>query len=124
MNNPNLLSPLTLAFVGDAVYDLLARQYLISLAERPSGQLHDLKVDIVNANAQSKAMDLIIDSLSDDELMVYKRGRNAKSNNTPKNSSVAEYHAATGLEALFGYLYLDKKYDRMNELFDLIMKGE
>lgn len=115
------LSPLTLAFVGDSVYDLLVRQHLVTLANRPVKELNQMKVTLVNCKSQADAVKVIIDSLSEDELDVYKRGRNVKVNTASKHSSLADYHAATGLEALFGYLYLSGNTNRIKELFTLIL---
>lgn len=115
------ISPLTLAFVGDGVYDLLVREYLVNNANRPVGMLNKLKVSLVNCKSQAKFAMHIMPSLTDRELSVYKRGRNAAPKCTPKNSSVADYHSATGLEALFGYLYLSGESDRIKELFGLIL---
>ncbi|MBQ6626456.1 MAG: ribonuclease III [Ruminococcus sp.] len=117
------LSPLTLAFVGDSVYDLLVRQHLVSLANRPVKELNSMKVTLVNCKSQADAVKVIIDTLSEDEIDVYKRGRNVKVNSASKHSSIADYHAATGLEALFGYLYLSGKTDRIKELFMLILNS-
>ena len=114
-----LSSPATLAFLGDAYFGLLVRSRL-SLVERPVGELHSMSVKLVNASAQAKGAQAIMDMLTDDELSVFKRGRNAHQKHTPKNSSVAEYHAATGLEALFGYLKLSNNTDRAEQLFDVI----
>lgn len=122
MNNAKLLSPSTLAFVGDAVYGLKVRTKL-SAVERPVGELHSRSVSYVNANAQSTAFDLIKDMLTEDEMSVFKRGRNNHVGQIPKSATVGVYHCATGLEALFGYLYLDGKYERIDELFDIIWKG-
>ncbi|MBQ8057629.1 MAG: ribonuclease III [Ruminococcus sp.] len=116
------LSPLTLAFVGDSVYDLLVRQHLVSLANRPVKELNRMKVTLVNCKSQADAVKVIIDCLSEDELDVYKRGRNVKVNSASKHSSLADYHAATGLEALFGYLYLSGKTERIKELFMSILE--
>ena len=117
------LSPLTLAFVGDSVYDLLVRQHLVSLANRPVKELNQRKVTLVNCKSQADAVKVIIDSLGEDELDVYKRGRNVKVNSASKHSSLADYHAATGLEALFGYLYLSGNTNRIKELFTLILEN-
>lgn len=117
------LSPLTLAFVGDSVYDLLVRQHLVTLANRPVKELNQMKVTLVNCKSQADAVKVIIDSLSEDELDVYKRGRNVKVNTASKHSSLADYHAATGLEALFGYLYLSGNTNRIKELFTLILEN-
>lgn len=119
MNNPNLLSPSTLAFVGDGVYGLLVREHLAEF-NRPAGELHKLSVEMVNANAQAAAYALIAPRLTEKELAIYKRGRNFHTSSIPKNSDSERYHTATGLEALFGYLYLSDEYGRLNELFDAI----
>lgn len=120
-NKNDDFSPLTLAFVGDGVYDLLVRSYLVRQANRPVGELNRRKVALVNCKSQARFARLIMDSLSEKELAVYKRGRNAAPKCTPKNGSVADYHSATGLEALFGYLYLNGERDRIEELFEMIL---
>lgn len=119
MDNPNLLSPSVLAFVGDAVYGLLVRTYLAEV-NRPSGELHKLSVKLVNATAQANAFKLIESCLTEKEISVFKRGRNFHTGNTPKNSTGGEYHTATGLETLFGFLYLSGERERANQLFDII----
>ena len=86
--------------------------------------LHRETVSRVCAVAQSKAVRCIMESLSEEELAVYKRGRNAKVNSVPKHADISDYHAATGLETLFGYLYLKGETDRINELFDMIVSKE
>lgn len=112
-------SPQTLAFVGDAYFGLLTRVYL-SHTERPLGQLHKLSVNFVNANAQAEWYTIIKDMLSEEEISVFKRGRNFHTSHTPKNSTLAQYHAATGLECLFGYLKLSENERRAEELFEVI----
>lgn len=115
------ISPLTLAFVGDGVYDLLVREYLVRKANRPVGELNKIKVSLVNCKSQAEFAKFLLPNLSDKEISVYKRGRNAAPKCTPKNGSVADYHSATGLESLFGYLHLNGENKRVNELFDLIV---
>ena len=122
MENPNLLSPSVLAFVGDAVYGLMVRTALAEV-NRPSGELHKLSVKLVNATAQAEAYKIIEPELSEKEVMVFKRGRNFKTGNTPKNSSGGDYHTATGLETLFGFLYLSGENERLKKLFDIIWKN-
>ena len=122
MENPNLLSPSVLAFVGDAVYGLMVRTALAEV-NRPSGELHKLSVKLVNATAQAEAFKLIESELSEKELSVFKRGRNFKTGNTPKNSSGGDYHTATGLEALFGWLYLSNENERAKALFNIIWQN-
>ena len=121
VENPKQLSPQTLAFVGDTVYDLLVRGYLASTAQRPVGELNRQKVELVNCEAQAEAVKKLTPSLTEEEIDIYRRGRNAFTKNTPKNSSVADYHSATGLEALFGFLYLKGDIDRINNLFTIII---
>ena len=119
-NNPNLLSPLSLAFVGDAVFTLEARKRLVEDANRPVNDLHRETVRYVNAASQAQAVKKLLPLLDEEEQAVFKRGRNARTGHTPKNQSEGDYHYATGLEALFGYLYLTGKNERITELFDLI----
>ncbi len=118
----NSLSPGVLAFVGDAYYGLLVREKL-ALVNRPSGELHSASVKLVKASAQANAFRTIEDSLSEKEISVYKRGRNSHVNSIPKNASVGDYHSATGLEALFGYLHLSGNDERAKELFDIILQS-
>lgn len=111
------LSPLALAFVGDGVYSLMVRERLLSQANRPAGDLHKLAVKAVRAEAQSAAMDRLLPVLTEEEEAVFKRGRNAHT-----ARSGADYHRATGLESLFGYLYLAGRIDRVRELFALCVE--
>lgn len=119
MDNPNLLSPSVLAFVGDAVYGLFARSRLAEV-NRPSGELHRLSVGIVNAAAQAQAFLLIQPLLTEKEMSVFKRGRNFHTSSTPKSSTGCEYHTATGLECVFGFLHLSGEDNRAKELFNKI----
>lgn len=118
--DPSQLSPLTLAFVGDTVYDLLVRESLVCDANRPVKALHKLACGVVNAASQAQACRKILPFLTEEETDVFKRGRNAHTNHKAKNMSESDYHAATGLECLFGYLYLSERLDRIRELFNLI----
>ncbi|MBQ5398927.1 MAG: ribonuclease III [Ruminococcus sp.] len=117
-------SPQTLAFIGDTVYELFVRESLVTQANRPVGELNRRKVGLVNCESQARAAKILMPLLTDEEEAVYKRGRNAFTKNTPKNSSVADYHSATGLEALFGYLYLGGRLERLRELFSYIVNNE
>ena len=121
-NSTDELSPLTLAFVGDGVYDLLVREYLVRQANRPVGELNKTKVAMVNCKSQAQFASKLMPHLSKKEVAVYKRGRNAAPKSIAKNGTVAEYHIATGLECLFGYLYLSGEKGRIDELFDMIIK--
>lgn len=114
------LSPLTLAFIGDTVYDLLVREEIICDANRSVNDLHSLAVKQVKASAQAAAVENIMDRLTDEELTVFKRGRNAKTAHIAKNATTGDYHKATGLEAVFGYLYLSGNMERIKELYNLI----
>lgn len=118
--NPQQLSPLVLAFVGDAIYGLLVRERLVLIANTSVGKLHRKSVQYVSAKAQAAAIDQIEGQLTEEEDRIYKRGRNASVNSVPKNADVADYHKATGFEALFGYLYLSNQHERISHLFDLV----
>ncbi len=109
------ISPLNLAFVGDGVYELMVRERLVSTAGRPNKEQHRLAVKQVRAEAQAAALDKIYPLLTEQEETVYKRGRNAHT-----SRSGGDYHKATGLEALFGYLYLSGQLERVRELFAAI----
>ena len=120
--NPDNLSPLTLAFVGDGVYELFVREHLACIANRPAGELSSRKVKMVKASAQAEDFGKISEYLSEKELSIFKRGRNAHPAHSAKNATAADYHAATGIEALFGWLYLSDMKDRAAELFKIIVK--
>ena len=120
----NKMSMLALAHIGDGVYELLTRTMLCTKGSTSVAKLHFRTVCLVNAPAQANAAAKLLPLLTDDELDIYKRGRNAKVNSVPQNASVGEYHAATGLEALFGWLYLQGKESRISELFGAIHGGE
>jgi Uncharacterized protein conserved in bacteria len=120
---PKLLSPLTLAFVGDCVFELFVRERLVCQGNCPVNSLHKKSVAQVCCSAQAAAAQKIIPILEPDEEEVYKRGRNAHTNHVPKNASPADYHAATAFEALFGYLYLSGKIERLRELFTLMCEN-
>ena len=117
------LSPLTLAFTGDAVFSLFVREMLVVDANRPVGKLHKLSVNWVKAEAQSKGMRAILPLLTEKETEVFKRGRNAHTSHTPKNQSGCDYHYATGFEALVGYLYLKDETERLNQLLNEVIKA-
>lgn len=115
------LSPLTLAFTGDAVFSLFVREMLVCDANRPVGELHRLSVQSVKASAQATAMRKIMPLLTEKETEVFKRGRNAHTSHTPKNQSGCDYHYATGFEALIGYLYLKNETERLNLLLNEVI---
>ncbi len=114
-----MYSPLTLAFLGDAVYSLLVRNMLSLTANKPTGKLHKESITYVNAAFQAQMIKELLPILTEDETAVFKRGRNAHSSHSPKNQSDADYRYATGLEALYGYLYLCGYTQRIKEIFEL-----
>ena len=114
-----MYSPLTLAFLGDAVYSLLVRNMLSLAANKPTGKLHKESITYVNAAFQANMIRELLPNLTENEAAVFKRGRNAHSAHSPKNQSDADYRYATGLEALYGYLYLCGNTDRIKEIFNI-----
>lgn len=118
--DPKLLSPLTLAFIGDGVFELFVRERLVCQANCPVNSLHKKTVAQVCCGAQAKAAEKIIPLFTQEEQEVYKRGRNAHTSHTPKNAEPADYHAATAFEALFGYLYLKGNISRLREFFSIL----
>lgn len=118
------LSPVTLAFMGDAVYGQYVREYLITGGAVNANILHRLSVKYVSAAAQAKVADRIIPLLTEGEKNIFRRGRNANTSHVPKNASPLDYRHATGLEALVGYLYLCGEAQRLNELFEFILGGK
>lgn len=112
-------SPLTLAYIGDSIYDLIIKSLVLNQGNRPVQKLHGLTSSYVQASAQSRMMRAMQEHLTEQEHAIYKRGRNAKSVSPAKNQSVTDYRRATGFEALLGYLYLNKEYGRLLELVKL-----
>lgn len=113
------LSSLSLAFIGDSVYELFIRTKILSGGSRPAGELHKIAVGYVKAKAQSMAMHEISKSLSEEEMAIYKRGRNTNIHTVPKNADMNDYRQATGLEALVGYLFITKQEERLLEILEL-----
>lgn len=113
-------SPLSLAFIGDCVYDLVIKSLIIRKGNRPVNVMQKETSRLVQASAQSAMMRVMQEHLTEEEHAVYRRGRNAKSVSPAKNQSITDYRRATGFEALIGYLYLKKKYRR---IVDLIKTG-
>lgn len=106
-------SPLTLAYIGDGVYELIIRTILVKKGNCPVNRLHKKASSLVKAGAQSAIMEVIEEELTPEELSVYRRGRNAHSPTMAKHATMADYRRATGFEALMGYLYLKEDYTRM-----------
>ncbi len=111
------MSMLGLAHIGDAVYELLTRTRLCGMGVTKVSELHRMTVATVNAPAQAEAAQRILPKLTEEEAAIYRRGRNTKVNSVPQKADIAQYHAATGLEALFGWLYLLGRLDRIGELY-------
>ena len=117
---PSQFSSLALAYIGDGVYELFVRTKVIEEHENmPANKLHKKTVQYVKAHAQADSIDAMLPHLTEDETAVYKRGRNAKSNTTPKNADMADYRKATGFEALIGFLYLSGENERLHELMNI-----
>ena len=114
------ISMLGLAHVGDGVYELLTRTELCRQGHTDVQELHRLTVARVRAEAQARAAEKLLPLLTEEELALYKRGRNTHVNSVPHSAQLADYHAATGLEALFGWLYLQGRLERIDELFSAI----
>lgn len=121
--NANEYSAASLAFIGDGVFDLLVREYLTCAGNCPAQKLHNRAVAMVRCEAQASYIKLLIPHLTEHEEAVFRRGRNHSSARVPKNASVADYRMATGLEALFGYLYLSGDLMRIRELFNIVTQN-
>ncbi len=112
----NTYSPIALAYIGDSIYDLVIRTWVLSQGAKAVGRIHKEVSGYVNANAQAQIYHRISDQLSDAEIAAFKRGRNAKSGSTPKNADLKTYKTATGFEAVLGYLYMEGQMARIIEL--------
>ena len=118
----NAFSNLGLAHIGDGVYELLCRSYLCAKGEHTVGQLHKNTVQLVKAPTQARLVEKLLPHLTESELSYYRRGKNAHVHAVPKGATPAEYAKATGLETLFGALYLSGQTQRINELFHIMME--
>ncbi len=114
--SPKLMNPLVLAYIGDAVYEVFIRQYVISLPNHRPNHLHKTATQYVSAKAQAKLLEGLLPLLTEEELDMVKRGRNAKSGTTAKNAGILEYRHSTAFECLIGYLYYTQAFDRLKEL--------
>ena len=121
-NEIRAISNLGLAHMGDCVFEILCRGYLCAKGGKNVGNLHKDTINMVKASSQAKFMDKLLPLLTEEELACYRRGKNAHVHAVPKSCTPAEYAKATGLEALFGALYLAGKTDRINELFKTVME--
>jgi ribonuclease-3 family protein len=113
------LSPLALAYVGDAIFELMIRSFVVAEGNAPVNKLHKKAKAFVNAKAQAQMAFRMMEFFTEDEMAVFRRGRNAKSFTVPKNADIMEYRHATGLEAVFGYLYLSGNLERALELLQV-----
>ncbi|MBP3338736.1 MAG: ribonuclease III [Lachnospiraceae bacterium] len=118
-NDIKSYSPLILAYIGDAVYEIIIRTIVVSDGNTQVNKMHKKSSNLVKAETQANIIKAIMDDLSEEELGYYKRGRNAKSYTSAKNASISDYRMATGFEALIGYLYLTGQTDRMTEIVKL-----
>jgi ribonuclease-3 family protein len=113
----NMYNGLTLAYLGDAIWEIKVREHLMETGLTKVNDLHRLAIKFTSANGEANIIDrLVSECLSDAEIEIYKRGRNAESTHKPKNADLGTYHRATGFEALIGYLYLEKTFARMDEI--------
>ena len=115
-------SPLTLAYIGDGIYEIIIRTVIVDEANRQVNKIHKAASNLVKAQTQAKMIFAIMDELSEEEVKIYKRGRNAKSVTKAKNASMSDYRTATGFEALMGWLYLTEQSERMMSLIKTALK--
>ena len=120
----NAISNLGLAHIGDGVFELLCRSYLCAKGGKNVGNLHRDTINMVKATSQAKFIDKLLPHLTEEELAYYRRGKNSHVHAVPKSASPAEYAKATGLEALFGALYLSGQTGRLNDLFHIMMDNQ
>ena len=120
----NAISNLGLAHIGDGVFELLCRSYLCAKGGKNVGNLHRDTINMVKATSQAKFIDKLLPHLTEEELAYYRRGKNSHVHAVPKSASPAEYAKATGLEALFGALYLSGQTDRLNDLLHIMMDNQ
>ena len=119
LKDPSQLNGASLAYLGDSVLEVIVRQYLLSTGITDVGKLNSMALSYVRATAQSDAVERILPHLTEEENHVFKRGRNAHGIAIPKSASASQYRRATGLEALFGHLYINGMSERMKELFNI-----
>ena len=121
----NLINVITLAYMGDALFDVRVRKFLINKGIAKVEDLQREAIKYVSAKSQSKILDYLLNNnfLTNNEIDIVKRGRNYRRDSHPKNTDIITYKMSTGFECLIGYLYLDKQIDRMNEIIDYILGG-
>ena len=121
VDKPELLNPLVLAYIGDAVYEVYVRVHITKNGFNKTNKLHKEATTYVSARAQARILESLEESLSEDELTIVRRGRNAHSNTIPKNATIADYKKATAFEALIGYLFLSKNNERLEEIIKIVL---
>ena len=122
VDRPELLNPLVLAYIGDAVYEVYVRTFIINDGAIKTNELHKMaSTKFVSAKSQAGILDKLLDSLSEEELNIVRRGRNAHSNTIPKNADIADYKKATAFEALIGYLFLNGENERWEEIVKIAL---
>ncbi|MBQ1326545.1 MAG: hypothetical protein IIY49_00755 [Eubacterium sp.] len=119
--DPGLYSPLTLAYLGDSVFDLYIKSHFVKASNKQVEKYHKEVIKVVNARHQARFMDTYMDLFTEEEVAIFKRGRNASVHTKAKNASMAQYKKATGFEALVGYLYLKGDKERLQWLIDLML---
>ena len=119
IERPELLNPLVLAYIGDAVYEVYVRIYIAKSGNLKTNELHKASISFVCAKAQADTLDKVVGELNSEELNIVRRGRNAHSNTIPKNASILDYKKATAFEALIGYLFLKNDIKRLEEIVDI-----
>ena len=117
----NAFNGLSLAFIGDAVYEIMVREHLLEHGSLQVGKLHKMAVEMVRASFQADVFDFLEPIITEEECGILHRGRNASATHIPKGANAIEYRKATGVEALFGWLYLEGKNERIKELFEMIL---
>ncbi|HHW71014.1 MAG TPA: Mini-ribonuclease 3 [Clostridiales bacterium] len=120
----DMLNPLVLAYIGDTIYDLFVRTYIIAMEEGTVHRLNNMAIQYVNAASQCSALHSIENELTEEEKNIVRRGRNVKSGTSPKHADIGEYRWATGLEALLGYLYLTGQKERLFHIMELILNED
>ncbi len=121
--NLRVLPPGLLAYIGDSIYEIQARTWLLGQGYRDLNKIHKKTVEFVNATAQARGLKFIEPELTEEEESIIRRGRNARTGSIPKNTDMIDYRLSTGLEALFGYLYLKENHERINQLWELLVEG-
>lgn len=117
-----MLNPLVWAYIGDAIYEAFVRSHIISTTKKSAHALHVESIKFVKAKAQAEILEGLMPYLTEEEQDIVRRGRNTKAGHLPKNADVMDYRRATALEALIGYIYLMKRFDRLDEIMEIILK--